>query len=51
MNNESQTKVRPLTKRIGKYTCEVYSVNEPSPEAIKNTNREINRLMNKKFTE
>lgn len=37
------------TIKVGNYTVHILENEPPSPEAIRNTNREINRLMNEKF--
>ncbi|MEG8975379.1 hypothetical protein U8Y98_01535 [Priestia megaterium] len=44
---ENQKRINPITYRKNGLIVTVSSTNEPSPEAIRNTNRKINELMNK----
>lgn len=40
-----EIKINPMTYKKGKYTIHVYSVNEPSKEAIERVNKHVNILM------
>nr|BDD45049.1 hypothetical protein 37 [Bacillaceae bacterium] len=43
-----ETKINPMTYKKGKYTIHVYSVNEPTKEAIESVNKHVNMLMRKR---
>lgn len=47
---ENRKKIKPITYRKNGLIVTVSSTNEPSPEAIRNTNRKINELMNKYYS-
>lgn len=38
------------TMKIGKYNIQIIELNEPSEEAIRNTNRKVNEIMNKMYS-
>ncbi|AXI31454.1 hypothetical protein CIB87_21310 [Priestia megaterium] len=46
---ENQKRINPITYKKDGLIVTVYSTNKPSPEAIRNTNRKINEIMNKRY--